>query len=161
MSHPGGRRENEKLSQYKNAGWLLVHAKRCLPNMQKWTVCWLSLSGAFKCSNNSWKAMSFTGFTSIILFVFIDVDIKMLYSKNNIKPKCDIKTEGRMLNKVTNLKYPGVIITSDGRCTTGVTSRIGKANNTFQKNKNILCNKLFSLKIRKRLQKCYFEPVLL
>jgi hypothetical protein len=85
----------------------------------------------------------------------------MVISKKNITPKCDIRIEGKLLNQVNKFKYLGVMVTSDGRCLTEIKSRIGQAKAAFQKMRNILCNKSLSLNIRKRVLKCYIEPVLL
>ena len=87
--------------------------------------------------------------------------VTMVISKKLVTPKCDIEIEGKILNQVDNFKYLGAFITSDGRCTTEIKSRIGQAKAAFNKMKSILCNKSLSMNVRNRVLKCYIEPVLL
>ena len=83
----------------------------------------------------------------------------MAVSRKSEIPLSSIKINGTTLEQVHQFKYLGTIITSDGRCQTEVKGRIAKT--TFQKMKHIMTNKSLSFETRKRVLKCYVEPVLL
>ena len=76
-------------------------------------------------------------------------------------PQCDIRVNGHILKQVNRYSYLGTVITSDGRCLEEIRTRIAIAKVAFCKMKNILTNKKISIETRKRVLKCYIEPVLL
>ena len=84
----------------------------------------------------------------------------MVVSKKRVNPGCRVTVDGEQLRQVTKFKYLGTMLTSDGRCTTEIKSRIAQAKAVFQKMKNLLTNKSISMKVRKRVLQCYIEPVL-
>ena len=55
----------------------------------------------------------------------------------------------------------GTLITQDGRCETEVKARIAQAKSAFVKMKSLLTNKSIGLEIRKKILRCYIEPILL
>jgi hypothetical protein len=81
----------------------------------------------------------------------------MVTSKKETDIKSRIKVEGTFLKQVTSFKYPGTIITSDGRCNTEMRSRIGQAKSVLNKMKNFLCNKHVSLQTRKHVVQTYVK----
>ena len=58
-------------------------------------------------------------------------------------------------------KYLRAVITSDRKCRTEIRNRIGQAKTAFQRMRNILANTSLSMNVRKRVLKCYIEPILL
>ena len=84
----------------------------------------------------------------------------MVISKKKTNPECRLVVDGETLKQVTKFKYLGTMLTSDGRCTIEIKSRIAQAKAVFQKMKNLLTNKSISMKVTKRVLQCYIEPVL-
>ena len=85
----------------------------------------------------------------------------MLVSRKTPNPTCNIKINDTTLKQVQHFKYLGTIISSDGKCQTEVKNRISQAKTTFHKMKHILTNANLSVETRKRVMKCYIEPMLL
>ena len=85
----------------------------------------------------------------------------MVVSRKTPNPTCNIKINDTTLTQVQHFKYLGAIISSDGQCQTKRKNRIKHAKTTFHKMKHILTNVNLSLETRKRVMKCYIEPILL
>ena len=85
----------------------------------------------------------------------------MVISKKQNPPAYSIKLNGTILKQVQKFKYLGAVITSDGKCRTEIRNRIGQAKTTCQRMRNILFNTTLSMNVRKRVLKCYIEPILL
>ena len=85
----------------------------------------------------------------------------MVISKKNRTPTCNIVMNGTVLKQVHKYNYLGSLLTSDGRCTNEIKRRMAHAKASFQNTKSILWNKRLSLGMRKRVLKCYIEPILL
>ena len=85
----------------------------------------------------------------------------MVVTKKNDIPRCNIHVNGNILQQVDRYNYLGTVITSDGRCLEDIRTRIAMAKVAFSKIKNILTNKKMSIETRKRVLRCYIEPVLL
>jgi hypothetical protein len=60
----------------------------------------------------------------------------------------------KQLENVESFKYLGNILTSDGRCTCEIKSRIAMAKAAFNK-KRALFTSTLDLELRKKLVKCY------
>jgi len=60
----------------------------------------------------------------------------------------------KQLENVERFKYLGSILTSDGRCTFDIKSRIVMAKAAFNKKKNLFTS-ILDLNLRKKLVKCY------
>ena len=60
----------------------------------------------------------------------------------------------------TQLKYFGPLISSSGHKITEISSRAGQAKKSFLRMKSVLTNKYISPNTRKRIQKCYIEPIM-
>ena len=54
--------------------------------------------------------------------------VTMVISRKEPTPACKIEINGTILKQVQTFKYLGTNITSDGKCTTEVKSRIAQAN---------------------------------
>lgn len=85
----------------------------------------------------------------------------MVISKKKVSPKCNLTVNGTPIQQVNKVKYLGAIITADGKTLEDVKSRIGQAKSAFNTMKNIFTNKEISIYLKKRLLKCYIEPILL
>ena len=85
----------------------------------------------------------------------------MVISRKGINPVCSINIHGNPLKQVNKFKYLGTILTSDGKSQTEIRSRIGQAEISFLKMKNILTNRSLSMKVRKRVLSYYIEPILM
>ena len=85
----------------------------------------------------------------------------MVITKKATIPGCNIQINGRALKQVEQFKYLGTLITQDGRCETEVKARIAQAKSAFVKMKSLLTNKSIGLEIRKKILRCYIEPILL
>ena len=85
----------------------------------------------------------------------------MVISKMKDIPLCNIFVSGKLLKQVERYNYLGTVISSNGKCLDEIRTRIAIAKTAFSKMKNILTNKKISLEVRKRVLKCYIEPVLL
>jgi len=57
-------------------------------------------------------------------------------------------------------RYLGTLITSDGRVSCEIKSRIAQAKSAFHKMRSILSNRSLSMDIRIRVLQCYIEPIL-
>ncbi|GFS22584.1 endonuclease-reverse transcriptase [Elysia marginata] len=75
--------------------------------------------------------------------------------------KCDIFINDAILKQQDKFKYLGTIITSDGRNNNEIAARIAQAKTNFQKMRAVLTNKHISIQTRKRVLRCYIEPILL
>ena len=64
------------------------------------------------------------------------------------------------MKQVTSFKYLGTLITSDGRCTMEVRSRIGQAKTVFNNMRSLLCNKHVSIETRKQVVQTYVKSIL-
>ena len=62
--------------------------------------------------------------------------------------------EEKQIENVECFKYLGSILTNDGRCPCEIKSRIAMAKAAFNK-KRALFIRMFDLKLRKKLVKCY------
>jgi hypothetical protein len=71
-----------------------------------------------------------------------------------------IMIDQKQLENVECFKYLGSMLTSDGRCTCEINSRIAMEKAAFNKNKNLFTSKL-DLNMRKKLVKCYIWSVAL
>ena len=96
----------------------------------------------------------------------LDLNIKknpvtMVITKKATIPGCNIQINDRALKQVEQFKYLGTLITQDGRCETEVKARIAQAKSAFVKMKSLLTNKSIGLEIRKKILRCYIEPILL
>ncbi|XP_063594349.1 uncharacterized protein LOC134771333 [Penaeus indicus] len=85
----------------------------------------------------------------------------MVVIKKGQIPTCNITANRIILKQEEKFKYLGALITSDGRCLTEVSCRIGQAKAAFQSMSNIMRNRNISLNIRKQLLQCYIEPILM
>ena len=85
----------------------------------------------------------------------------MVISKKKCTPACNIVMNGTVLKQVHTFNYLGSLITSNGRCINEINRRMAQAKASFQNMKSILTNKRRSLGVRKRVQQCYIEPILL
>ncbi|BFZ00294.1 hypothetical protein BsWGS_03333 [Bradybaena similaris] len=85
----------------------------------------------------------------------------MVVSKKKDIPKCNIHVNGEILKQVDLYNYLGTVIKSDERCITEIKTRIAMAKVAFCKMKNVLTKKKFPITVRKRVLKCYIEPILL
>jgi len=65
-----------------------------------------------------------------------------------------IMIEEKQIENVECFKYLGSILTNDGRCPCEIKSRIAMAKAAFNK-KRALFIRMFDLKLRKKLVKCY------
>ena len=86
----------------------------------------------------------------------------MVISKKNCRPTpaCNIVMNGTVLKQVHKFNYLGSLITSDGRCINAIKRRMAQAKASFQNTKSNLTNKRMLLGMRKRVLKCYIEPIL-
>ena len=85
----------------------------------------------------------------------------MVVTKHKEVPKCRILLNGREIEQVSQFKYLGSIITSDGRSDKDIRTRIGMAKSAFMEMKQILTSKKISKETRLRILKCYVWSVLL
>ena len=85
----------------------------------------------------------------------------MVVTRKNEIPQCNIQVNGTILKQVNRYNYLGTLITSDGKCLDEIRARIAMAKVAFYKIENILTNKKMSFTTRKRVLKCYIEPVLM
>ncbi|GFN81373.1 retrovirus-related pol polyprotein from type-1 retrotransposable element r2 [Plakobranchus ocellatus] len=58
----------------------------------------------------------------------------LVISKKPFNSKYNLVSKGEKIKQVTNFKYLGYLITSDGRCASEISKRIAMAKDTFQKN---------------------------
>jgi len=65
-----------------------------------------------------------------------------------------IMIEQKQLENIDCFKYLSSMLTTDGRCTCEIKSRIAMAKAAFSKEKNLFTSKL-DLNLRKKLVKCY------
>ena len=70
-------------------------------------------------------------------------------------PTVKITVNGETLEQVYKFKYLGQIITDDGRCDSEVKVRTEAARSRFVSMKNVLVSRQLSLRLRKRLVRCY------
>ena len=84
----------------------------------------------------------------------------MVISREKVNPRVSIKIGNKELKQVENFVYLGSNISSDGRCATEIKRRIGQAKSAFNNMKELLKGDI-SLRLRKRLLKCYVWSVLL
>ncbi|GFO17831.1 endonuclease-reverse transcriptase [Plakobranchus ocellatus] len=77
----------------------------------------------------------------------------MVISKKSSNPKCNLVSKGEKIKQVTKFKYPGYLITSDGRCTGEINKRIARAKDTFQKMKPLLANRSITMTTKIRVLK--------
>ena len=85
----------------------------------------------------------------------------MVVSRKADTLKCNIFINGTPLKQCESFKYLGSLISSDGRNSKELSSRIGQAKMCFQKMKSILSNTQLSIDTRKRTLQCYIEPILM
>ena len=85
----------------------------------------------------------------------------MVISRKQENPKCDIFVSGIKLKQRDQFKYLGTFISSDGRNSIEISSRIAQAKSNFLRMKTILTNKNISIETRKRVLQCYIEPILM
>ena len=85
----------------------------------------------------------------------------MVISRQPEPVSCNIFINGLKLKQREQFKYLGNLISSHGRNNTEIITRIAQAKLNFQKMKTILTNKNMSVETRKRVLKCYIEPILL
>ncbi|GFN85077.1 RNA-directed DNA polymerase from mobile element jockey-like [Plakobranchus ocellatus] len=69
----------------------------------------------------------------------------VVISKKSCNSKRNLVSKGEKIKQVTKFKYLGYLITSDGRCISEISKRIGMAKDTFQKMKPILANRNISM----------------
>src|SRR5919106_4121377 len=66
--------------------------------------------------------------------------------------KINIKVDGKIIEQVVKFKYPGAILSEDGKCSEDVKVRIGMAKDAFNKRKELL-SKRFCKSVKKRIVK--------
>ena len=84
----------------------------------------------------------------------------MLLTKNIKEKKVSIHIDHKEVEQVQSFTYLGQLITDDGKSEGKIRRRIGLARNAFSKRCKLLTNKNISLKIRRRLTKCYVWSLL-
>ncbi|GFS14638.1 endonuclease-reverse transcriptase [Elysia marginata] len=85
----------------------------------------------------------------------------MVVSRKETPPNINIYINDTKLQQRDQFKYLGALISSDGRDTTEISSRIAQSKTMFRRMKNILTNPHMSIETRKRVLECYFEPILM
>ena len=85
----------------------------------------------------------------------------ILISKNENKPKVNIKVDGTAVEEVGSFGYLGQTVSDDGRCVDEIKKRIGIAKNTFSKMKDVLKSTKIPFNTRKRILQCYVWSTLL
>ena len=85
----------------------------------------------------------------------------MVISRKQENPKCDIFVSGIKLKQRDQFKYLGTFISSDGRNSIEISSRIAQAKSNFLRMKTILTNKNISIETRKMVLQCYIERILM
>ena len=85
----------------------------------------------------------------------------MVVSRKNDIPKYKITIDNKVLPQVDKFKYLGTMVTSAGKCSQEVKSPIAQAKSAFQKMKSILTNPKLIFKVRRRILRCYVEPIML
>ncbi|GFO26146.1 RNA-directed DNA polymerase from mobile element jockey-like [Plakobranchus ocellatus] len=76
----------------------------------------------------------------------------MVVSKKSSNPKCNLVSKGKQIKQITKFKYPGYLITSDGRYTSEISERVAMAKDIFQKMKTILANRNISMTTKIRAE---------
>ena len=71
-----------------------------------------------------------------------------------------ITIDQKQLENVESFKYLGSMLTSDGRCTCEIKSRVAMAKAAFNKKRALFTSTLV-LKLRKKLVKCYVWSIAL
>ena len=79
----------------------------------------------------------------------------MVISRNENKPKVNIKVDGTAVEQIGNFNYLGQTVSDDGRCVDEIKKTIGIAKTTFSKMKDILKSTKIPLTTRKRILQCY------
>src|SRR6476469_4798053 len=74
--------------------------------------------------------------------------------------RVNITVEGQSVEQVSKFRYLGSLISEDGRCSDDVKTRIGMANDAFNK-RNELLTRSIRVDLRKRLVKTLVWPVVL
>ncbi|GFR63914.1 endonuclease-reverse transcriptase [Elysia marginata] len=84
----------------------------------------------------------------------------MVVSRKETLPNINKYINDTNLQQRDHFKYLGALISSDGRDTTEISSRIAQSKTMFKRLKNILTNPQMSIETRKRVLECYIEPIL-
>ena len=79
----------------------------------------------------------------------------MVFSKSSNPPNTRIHIEGKLIEKVQTLTYPGALMTEDGRSEKEIKRRINIAKRTFQQKSKLLTSHDLSYATKIRLVKCY------
>src|SRR6476661_8787275 len=74
--------------------------------------------------------------------------------------RVNITVEGQSVEQVSKFRYPGSLISEDGRCLDDVKTRILMAKDAFNKRKELLTRSI-RVDLRKRLVKTLVWPVVL
>ncbi|GFS12865.1 endonuclease-reverse transcriptase [Elysia marginata] len=82
-------------------------------------------------------------------------------SRKETPPNINIYINDTKLQQRDQFKYLGALISSDGRNTSEISSRIAQSKTMFKRMKNIWTNPHMSIETRKRVLECYIEPILM
>ncbi|GFS13080.1 endonuclease-reverse transcriptase [Elysia marginata] len=87
--------------------------------------------------------------------------IIMVVSWKETPPNINIYINDTKLQQGDQFKYLGALISSDGRDTSEISSRIAQSKTVFKQMKNILTNLHMSNETRKKVLECYIKPILM
>ena len=79
----------------------------------------------------------------------------MMLKKEGEERNIAINVDGQELEQVRDFRYPGQIITDDGRCDREVNRRIAIARSNFINMKDVLATRKLKWDTRMRLVRCY------
>ena len=83
----------------------------------------------------------------------------MVITRKTIIQNCSIQIKDTVLKQVKSFKYLGTIIDENGKSSTEIKSRIGKAKAAFQNMNQIFRSWDISQRNKIRILKCYIEPI--